>query len=93
MRRWIVLAVVLPLVGCGHKAPEPVEAIVSGPRFPATAFECGGEPAPPDPGKVGNRAGSAAARYENALRRHGNLCRRKLGSVGAQLRAAGQVEP
>lgn len=71
--------------------PEPVAATVEGPRFPATAFECGREPSPPDPKTVGEQGGSAAARYENRLVAWGGGCRRKLNSVGGQLRSAGQV--
>jgi hypothetical protein len=93
VRLWFVLAALL-VAGCSHKIdvpPAPVK--VSGPKFPATAFECGSEPAPPDPKTIGPRGGSAAAHYENSLRSYGNGCRRKLNSVGSQLRAGGQVVP
>jgi len=90
--KWFALVAALVLAGCASKPPDaPIQVVVSGPQFPSTAFECGTEPIPPDPKTVGTRAGSAAAHYENSLRSYGNGCRRKLGSVGTQLRTAGQV--
>jgi len=65
---------------------------VNGPVFPASTFELPAEPLPPDPAAAGARGGSAAARYESALRASDRVCRGRLGSVGRQLDAAGQVQ-
>ena len=84
----------LALGGCvtiGTPAPEPVSVTVSGPKYPASAFECRTDAVPPDPKTVGNRAGSAAGRYESAQRAVGADCRNKLRAVGEQERAAGNV--
>lgn len=94
MRIAIVL-VAAALAGCAARAPNDdaraVTVSVSGPVFPASRFDCGGEPPPPDPDKVGVKAGSAAARYEDGLKFWGRECRSKLRSVGNELDAAGQV--
>lgn len=89
----IIAAIAFALAGCAHESqsPEPVTVSVQGPKFPASALECGNEPMPPDPAAVGNHAAAAAARYETRLSGWGNGCRLKLKSVGSQLRSAGQV--
>lgn len=94
MRSLFVLPMTLALGGClMTAAPEvpPPQVTVSGPLFPAGQFDCGVRPLPPDPHAAGDRAASAAARYEDGLGTWGQHCSNKLRATGAALRAAGQV--
>lgn len=92
MRRLVILGIVAMLGGCATApATEPVSVIVSGPKFPPSAFTCKGDAIPPDPSKVADKAGSAAGGYEAAQRAVAADCRNKLHAVGAQERAAGNV--
>ncbi len=92
MMRLSVFAIAALLGGCATAArPEPVSVTVSGPKFPPSAFTCKGDAIPPDPAKVGDKAGSAAGSYEAAQRAVAADCRNKLHAVGAQERSAGNV--
>lgn len=87
--RLIAFVVALGLAGCSSSEPlKPLTAFVSGPKFPASQFDCGGRPVPPDPAKA---TGKTAARYENALGSWGQGCSDKLVSTGSVLKDAGQV--
>lgn len=82
------------LAGCGPDASgPPAIALVKGPQFAAERFDCGrAHPAPPDPDIVPAEAvDRAAAGYEILLDAWGRSCRDRLRSVGAELKAAGQV--
>lgn len=80
------------LASCAHAPPASLPPVtVSGPMFAASQFDLPAAPLPPDPATAGAKAGSAAARYENRLRASDKVCRIRLGSVGRQLDAAGQV--
>ena len=88
----VLLAIASWLGGCATApAPEPVSVIVSGPKFPPSAFTCKGDAIPPDPSKVADKAGSAAGGYEAAQRAVAADCRNKLHAVGTQERSAGNV--
>ena len=79
MMRLSVFAIAALLGGCATAArPEPVSVTVSGPKFPPSAFTCKGDAIPPDPAKVGDKAGSAAGSYEAAQRAVAADCRNKL---------------
>lgn len=86
-----VIIVAMFLAGCSTIEQPPVKVSVDGPLFPATLFDRPRSPIPPNPNTVGDAGGSAAARYENALRQDANSCWSKFGAVEAQLRAAGQI--
>ena len=87
--RLFALAIVLPLAACAK--PELPAVIAAGPSFDGSRFDCGARPLPPDPAAVGVKCGSAAARYEERLGSWAQSCDNKLGSVGIELAAAGQV--
>ena len=93
MKRALLLAS-LALAGCQtnrEDTPSAPVAMISGPLFAETRFDCGRQPLPPDPALIGDRAASAAAHYENALGAWGRRCRNQLASVGTELKGAGQV--
>jgi hypothetical protein len=91
MRTTIAMAALaLALIGCAEKPLAPV--IAAGPSFTAARFDCGGAPPPPDTQAVPReKQGSAAAGYEERQRAWAQSCKNKLGSVGSELTAAGQV--
>jgi hypothetical protein len=94
MRRLCVVGVLALLVaGCVNQPSAPTIAWVQGPKFAAWRFYCGRHhPAPPDPDKIAaEQIDRAAANYEVSLDAWGRSCRDRLRSVGAELRAAGQV--
>jgi hypothetical protein len=94
MRVVVLIVAAFTLAGCltdQREEPKPVITTAPAPQFPASAFTCRVSPQAPNPDSVGNRGGSAAAHYENGLVGVADDCRRKLRSIGAQLRAAGQV--
>lgn len=93
MRVLFVAVAAVALAGCEtmqteHELPR---IAVAGPIFPASRFNCGNRPVPPDPKRVGAKAASAAAKYEGDLKYWGQVCANKLQSVGKELDAAGQV--
>jgi hypothetical protein len=92
MSRLFLFLALAVLAGCATATnPEPVNVVVSGPKYPSSVFACKEDAIPPDPTTIGDKAGSAAARYESAQRAVAADCRNKLHVVGAQERAAGNV--
>lgn len=93
MRILAILALALPLGGCltDGATPAPVAVTVQGPVFPASRFACGDKPVQPNPAAIRDRAGSAAASYEDRAETWGQHCQNKLLSVKSELKAAGQV--
>lgn len=91
--RNLALLLALALAACAERSQSPpLRAGISGPVFPASRFECGTRPLPPNPVTVGRAGGSAAIGYEGRLGTWGQHCANQLGAIGATLRAAGQVE-
>lgn len=91
--RAIWLLVLLTALGGCATMPEsaPVNVTVSGPVFSKADFKCGVEPMPPAAVDA-KKQGSAAARYENGLRKWSRSCHSKLKAVEQPLSAAGQVK-
>lgn len=88
-----LLALALPLLAActTTSSPPPPVAVVDGPKIPASRFDLGVKPLPPDPAAVGTQAGSAAARYETRLNAYADRCVANLAAVKLQLLPAGQV--
>lgn len=95
--RYFVFAVMLAfaLAGCqtdGAGVPKP-EVQIAGPKFAASEFQCGTEPAPPgeplslDP----KHQASKISHYVNRESAWGNGCANKLHAAGQKLDAAGQI--
>jgi hypothetical protein len=92
-RVMIIIVGGLALAGCqtDQQAIPAPQVTISGPIFPASRFDCGVRPLPPDPKQVGTQAASAAAHYENRLGAWGQHCSNQLHSVGSELKASGQL--
>jgi hypothetical protein len=92
MMRMIAAALLaLGLAGCQTDTPpQPDIAVVGGPKFAASRFECGHETVPPDPGKAAPTLADQE-HYDIGLSAWGEGCQGKLRSVGRELNAAGQV--
>jgi hypothetical protein len=93
MRFLMALALAAGVSACATApAQRPLPPVtVAGPVFPASQFILPAAPLPPDPATAVAKAGSAAAHYESRLRSSDKVCRLRLGSIGRQLDAAGQV--
>jgi hypothetical protein len=89
MSRLAIIGACLAIAGCAHDgAPATIETSVSGPKFPASQFDCGSRPVPPN---VAAPTGRTAAKFENRLGAWGQGCSDRLQSTGRELDAAGQI--
>lgn len=83
----------LGLAACAGPHLPPVNVSIAGPKFAPARFGCGrSHPAPPNPDVIAaDQVDRAAANYETNLDAWGRSCRDRLRSLGAELKAAGQV--